>query len=157
MDLKLNEIFLEYDKNWQLLYDLFENLPEDKLSWTVSEENRTLKQLLAHIAGIEKCYLEVVKQGAVGWKHCHMEKERSKLSKDELLKLYKDSHEKLEKEIEERDPNEKVDWTQGIFLALTEHLADLNKQSLFHQGQLVVYVRELGHEYFPDSWGVWGY
>ncbi|MCL4417478.1 MAG: DinB family protein [Actinobacteria bacterium] len=157
MNEELNQIFNIYHSNWQLLYDLFEKLPEDKLNFTIGSNNRTLKQLLAHIAGIEKCYLEVIRIGADGWKHCHMEDERSNMTKDELLRLYKESHETLKKELKERNDEEKIDWTEGVFMSLKEHIFDLNNQSVFHQGQLVVYIRSLGEEFFPSSWSVWGY
>jgi len=151
------EILKSYSENWQRLYDLFEKLPEEKLDWRVSSENRSLKEQMAHVIGVEKCYLEVVKVGAEGWKHCHMEEERAGLSKDQLLKLFQDSHQELLKVMGSLKGNEQIDWTEGVFMTPAQHLHDLNHHQVFHQGQLVIYVRQLGREFFPSSWSVYGY
>lgn len=47
MNNKISEIWEEYNGNWKMLYELFENLPEKKLVWSISKDNRTLKQMLA--------------------------------------------------------------------------------------------------------------
>lgn len=157
MNENLKRVFKSCHQNWQLLYDLFENLPEDKLDWTVAKGNRTLKEQMAHIVGVEKCYLEVIKFGAEGWKHCHMEDDRVKWPKEKLMNLFKEADRELGEILQDKKPDEKIDWTEGNYLSLVEHLHDLNNHQKFHHGQLVIYIRNLGRQYFPDSWSIYGY
>lgn len=156
MNTELKNVYEKYQEGWQLLYDLLEVIPADKFDWG-HDGNRTLHEQFAHIIMVQNCYMEVVRQGAEGWKECHVEESWTKKSQKELLETYKKLDGEMKLLLESMKGDEQIDWKNGNYKSFLEHLQDLVDHQTFHQGQLVVYIRSLGLEIFPDSWSVWGY
>ena len=110
-----------------------------------------------HIGDVQLCYVEALKTKKIDFgkyrKDYSIENSKEKLKAflkemdDEIFSLLKKLDPKQTKEF-------RVDWGFDK-LSLEDHLKFLIQHEIFHHGQLVVYIRDLGL-IFPKSWSVWG-
>lgn len=143
-------------ENWkdirQLTLDLLNELSGEHLSFSVGKNMGTLGKQYRHIGDVQICYNEAIKTGKIDFNKYKRDYSIEN-SKEKLKEFLQNIDQEMLKLIEE-NPNVKIDWF-GEELDLKQHLRALIEHEILHQGELIVYIRNLGLN-FPKSWELWG-
>jgi uncharacterized damage-inducible protein DinB len=148
MEQELKQLLEDWQEMRQLTIDLLDELPEEKLLFTVGKNMGTIGKQYRHIGDVQICYKEAIKNKKIDFSKYR--RDYSLESSKEKLKLFLLEINREMIELFENNQYVKIDWF-GEEWNLKQHLKALIEHEILHHGELVVYIRTLGIK-FPKSW-----
>jgi uncharacterized damage-inducible protein DinB len=145
-------ILEEWNSIRKLTLDLLDELPSDKLNFTVGKNMGTIGKQYRHIGDVQLCYIEAIKSKKIDFGKYR--RDYSIENSKEKLKRFLEELDKEMVDLIEKNKEVKIEWF-GEKVNIVKHINYLIQHEILHHGELIVYLRTLGLK-FPKSWELWG-
>ncbi len=164
MNRRLESLIDTYRLHRNLITDVLRQLSDEQLQLTIGKNMGTLGKQFRHIGDIQLCYIDALKTKKMSFFRSTVDHSLEE-SRELLLGFLTENDQRMLATLEGLGNEElekmRIDWTHKSHqideqLSVYDHLNDLIRHEILHQGEIIVYLRTLELP-FPASWRLWGF